>query len=259
EARRGIRILLAEDNPVNQQVAATMLRKRGHQVDVVDNGRDAVTAVAKNSYDIVLMDIQMPEMDGMEATAEIRKTKKGEKLPIVALTAHALSGDREKYLAAGMSGYLSKPFKPHELFAAAEGWAAGVEGEAVGIRETERREEPAAPPAADLERLRRELTEAGAADALGPILDTFLADAPKRMETLIAAVRSGDTTAIAKGAHAFKSAAATIGAAGLAKMLADIEHQGKAKTVDGLGRLVEDARKETDRVLEQVTTARPSM
>ena len=259
EARRGIRILLAEDNPVNQQVAATMLRKRGHQVDVVDNGRDAVTAVAKSNYDIVLMDIQMPEMDGMEATAEIRKTKKGEKLPIVALTAHALSGDREKYLAAGMSGYLSKPFKPHELFAAAEGWAAGVEGEAVGIREPERREEPAAPPAADLERLRRELTEAGAADALGPILDTFLADAPKRMETLIAAVRSGDTTAIAKGAHAFKSAAATIGAVGLAKMLADIEHQGKAKTVDGLGQLVDQAKTETDRVLEQVTAARPTV
>jgi len=214
EARRGIRILLAEDNPVNQQVAATMLRKRGHQVDVVDNGRDAVTAAAKNQYDIVLMDIQMPELDGMEATAEIRKTKKGEKLPIVALTAHALSGDREKYLAAGMNGYLSKPFKPHELFAAAEGWAAGAEGELVAHREPERREEPAAPPAADLERLRRELTEAGAADALGPILDTFLADAPKRMETLIAAVRSGDATAIAKGAHAFKSAAATIGAAG---------------------------------------------
>ncbi|HEX4632620.1 MAG TPA: response regulator [Gemmatimonadales bacterium] len=258
EARRGIRILLAEDNPVNQQVAATMLRKRGHQVDVVDNGRDAVTAVAKNPYDIVLMDIQMPELDGMEATAEIRRTKKGEKLPIVALTAHALTGDREKYLAAGMNGYLSKPFKPHELFAAAEGWAAGADGETVAIREPAP-QEPAVPPAADLERLRRELTEAGAADALGPILDTFLADAPKRMETLIAAMRAGDAAAVAKAAHAFKSASATIGAAGLARMLADIEHRGKAKTVDGLADLVEGARKETDRVLEQVTSARPTV
>ncbi len=256
EARRGIRILLAEDNPVNQQVAATMLRKRGHQVDVVDNGRDAVAAVAKNQYDIVLMDIQMPELDGMEATAEIRKTAKGKHLPIVALTAHALTGDREKYLSAGMNGYLSKPFKPHELFAAAEGWPAST-GESVAIREPETQAE--VPPAADLERLRRELTEAGAADALGAILDTFLTDAPKRMETLITAVKAGDAVAISKAAHAFKSASATIGAAGLAKMLADIEHRGKAKDVDGLGAIVEAAKKEADRVLEQVTTARPSV
>ena len=256
EARRGIRILLAEDNPVNQQVAATMLRKRGHQVDVVDNGRDAVDAVAKHQYDIVLMDIQMPEMDGIEATAAIRATKKGKDLPIVALTAHALSGDRERYLAAGMNGYLSKPFKPHELFAVAEGWAAG-DGESVAHREPETK--PPAPPAADLERLRRELTEAGAADALGPILDTFLADAPKRMEALVAALQAGDLAATAKAAHAFKSASATIGAAGLAQMLADIEQRGKARSADGLGALVEDARKETGRVLEQVTKARPTV
>ena len=256
EARRGIKILLAEDNPVNQQVAATMLRKRGHQVDVVDNGRDAVTAVAKKQYDIVLMDIQMPEMDGMEATAAIRATKKGKTLPIVALTAHALTGDRERYLAAGMNGYLSKPFKPHELFAAAEGWAAG-EGESVAIRESDVNR--AAPPAADLERLRRQLTEAGAAEALGPILDTFLADAPRRIEALITAVQSGDATAVSKAAHAFKSASATIGAAVLAKMLADIESRGRAKTIDGVAALVEEARKETGRVLEQVTAARPNI
>jgi len=155
-----------------------------------------------------------------------------------------------------MNGYLSKPFKPHELFAAAEGWAAG-DGEAVAIRELDAR--PAAPPAADLERLRRELTEAGAADALGPILDTFLADAPKRIETLIAAVQAGDPTAVSKAAHAFKSASATIGAAVLAKMLADIEARGKAKTIAGVEALVEEARKETGRVLEQVTTVRPTV
>ncbi|HWZ29555.1 MAG TPA: response regulator, partial [Gemmatimonadales bacterium] len=256
EARRSLRILLAEDNPVNQQVAATMLRKRGHQVDVVDNGREAVDAVAKHKYDVVLMDIQMPELDGLEATKEIRATKKGAHLPIVALTAHALTGERERLLAGGMTGYLSKPFKPHELFAVAEGWAIG-DGETVAIREDDTR--PALPPAADLQRLQRELTEAGAADALGAILDTFLADAPGRMQTLIAAVTAGDAVAVARAAHAFKSAAATIGATGLAALLADIEGRGKAKKAQDLGALVEQARKESDRVLEQVTAVRPTV
>ena len=255
EARRSLHILLAEDNPVNQQVAATMLRKRGHRVDVVDNGRQAVDAVARGHYDVVLMDIQMPELDGVEATKEIRGTKKGAPLPIIALTAHALTGERERLLASGMTGYLSKPFKPHELFAIAEGWAIS-DGESVAIREAET---PAVPPAADLQRLQRELTEAGAAEALGPILDTFLADAPGRMQALITAVTSGDTVAVARAAHAFKSAAATIGAAGLAALLVDIEARGKAKQLPELGALVEQARRESDRVLEQVTAARPSV
>jgi PAS domain S-box-containing protein len=122
EARIQRKILIAEDNPVNQKVAATMLTKRGHEVEVVNNGREAVEAVLMGRFDVVLMDIQMPEMDGTEATAEIRNHPDFRNLPIIALTAHAMEGDADKYLAAGMTGYLSKPFKPHELFAAVEGW-----------------------------------------------------------------------------------------------------------------------------------------
>src|SRR5947209_7183165 len=121
ESRHALRILLAEDNPVNQQVATAMLLKRGHQVDVVSNGREAVDAVARERYDVVLMDIQMPEMDGFEATAKIRALPQGRTLPIIALTAHALSGERERCLERGMSGYVAKPFKAHDLFAAVEG------------------------------------------------------------------------------------------------------------------------------------------
>src|SRR5213594_2066313 len=123
ESRRSLRVLLAEDNPVNQQVAVAMLVKRGHEVHVSSNGREAVDAVRQRDYDVVLMDIQMPDMDGFEATQAIRALPKGRDLPIIGLTAHALSGERERCLSRGMSDYLAKPFKGHELFALVEGSA----------------------------------------------------------------------------------------------------------------------------------------
>ena len=260
EARRPLRILLAEDNPVNQQVAATMLRKRGHRVDVANNGREAVQQAARERYDVVLMDVQMPELDGVAATAAIRALPEGRTLPIVALTAHALSGERERCLAAGMTGYLSKPFKPHELFAAAEGAAQGDQPGGPSAA-------PAAPaadaggpaPAADLERLRRELTEAGAAEALGPILDTFLLDAPTRLQALLAAVAAGDAAATARAAHAFRSAAATIGAAGLAALLSEMESRAKAGAMPEVREAIPRARGEVDRVLAQIAEARPAV
>src|SRR5947207_12087778 len=124
ESRHSLHILLAEDNVVNQQVATAMLLKRGHQVDVVANGREAVEAVTRERYDLVLMDIQMPEMDGFEATQRIRALPQGGTLPIIALTAHALSGERERCLEARMTGYLAKPVKAHELRAVVEGRGA---------------------------------------------------------------------------------------------------------------------------------------
>lgn len=123
EGRRSLRILLAEDNVVNQEVAKAMLTKRGHRVDVAANGREAVEAVQRTQYDVVLMDVQMPEMDGFAATAAIRELPGGRDLPILALTAHALEGERERCLARGMNGYLAKPFKGPELFALVEACA----------------------------------------------------------------------------------------------------------------------------------------
>ena len=117
ELRGGLRVLLTEDNQVNQRLAKRMLEKRGHVVDVAANGREALEALEKSSYDLVLMDVQMPEMDGMEATARIRAKEKlsGGRQRVVALTAHAMKGDEEKCLAAGMDGYLTKPIRPEEL------------------------------------------------------------------------------------------------------------------------------------------------
>jgi CheY-like chemotaxis protein len=110
-------VLLVEDNPVNQRLATRMLEKRGHRVVLARNGREALEALEKASFDLIFMDVQMPEMDGFQATAAIREkeTTTGEHMPVIALTAHAMKGDREKCLAGGMDGYLTKPIRPREL------------------------------------------------------------------------------------------------------------------------------------------------
>jgi two-component system, sensor histidine kinase and response regulator len=112
-----LRVLVVEDNAVNQRLAVRMLEKRGHRVTVAGNGREALDALAKDTFDLVLMDVQMPEMDGLQATSAIREGEKGtgHHQIVIAVTAHAMKGDREKYLANGMDNYLSKPIRPQEL------------------------------------------------------------------------------------------------------------------------------------------------
>jgi len=128
----GLRILLAEDNRVNQYFALRLLQKRGYEVVLVGSGREVLAALEKQTFDLILMDVQMPEMDGFEATTAIREKEKatGTHVPIVAMTAHAMAGDRERCLAAGMDNYVSKPIRSQELFAAiaASGSASGSLG-----------------------------------------------------------------------------------------------------------------------------------
>ena len=136
EAHRSLNVLVAEDNAVNRMLVTALLAKRGHTVRTVISGREAVAAVKDEKFDLVLMDVQMPEMDGLEATAAIREHERaaGDHVLVIALTAHAMKGDREICLAAGMDEYLSKPIKPGELFAMIEsltGVAAGTD-EGVG-------------------------------------------------------------------------------------------------------------------------------
>ena len=126
EQQIALRILLVEDNAVNQKLAARLLEKKGHRVTLADNGRQALAALQKAEFDLVLMDMQMPEMDGEEATAAIRAGEKitGAHIPIIALTAHAMKGDREKCLAAGMDGYLTKPIRREELYSVLDSYAS---------------------------------------------------------------------------------------------------------------------------------------
>jgi two-component system sensor histidine kinase/response regulator len=119
---KNLRVLLAEDNAINQTIAVRVLEKCGHAVTVAENGQAAINACATQSFDLILMDIQMPGMDGLEATAAIRKKEisTGAYIPVIAMTAHARKGDRERCLAAGMDGYVSKPIRTIELFSATE-------------------------------------------------------------------------------------------------------------------------------------------
>jgi CheY-like chemotaxis protein len=120
----GLNILLAEDNQINQKLATILLQRRGHRVTLAENGHQALDALARESYDLVLMDVEMPEMDGVRATALIRQQegRQGGRVPIIALTAHALKGDRERFLAAGMDDYLTKPLDAGRLFQVVEAW-----------------------------------------------------------------------------------------------------------------------------------------
>jgi CheY-like chemotaxis protein len=163
------------------------------------------------------MDIQMPEMDGFAATQAIRALPAGGTLPIIALTAHALSGERERCLAKGMSGYLAKPFKAHELFAVVEGRSA-LPMETGAPRRL----------AVDLEAVRRAMREAGAEEAVDGIIATFVATLPQRLDALAAAAQGEDPEPIHRAAHVVKSAAATLGAEGLAALLGDVEMAAQA-------------------------------
>src|SRR5213079_2389255 len=203
------------------------------QVDVVSNGREAVDAVAAEGYDVILMDIQMPEMDGFEATEKIRALSQGRTLPIIALTAQALSGERERCLARGMSGYLAKPFKAHDLFAA-------VEGRVAQAPDTE----AASSPAVDLASFRRTMEEAGAAEAVDGILETFVATLPQRLEALVAAAGGTEAEPLERAAHAFKSAAGTIGASHLAALLEDMERAARDGDLAGARNKLEHVRGE---------------
>ena len=232
--RKELSILIAEDNPVNQEVAGTMLRRRGHQVEIVGNGREAVDAVARQHFDVVLMDLQMPILDGLGATAEIRATERGKRVPIIALTANAAGGEREKVIAAGMDDYVAKPFRAIDLIKAVEANAAPEAPRLSGIMKAiiEPAEEDV-----DVEGLRAELRDAGAEDALGAVLSVFVGDAPTRVSVIIDAVASHDMDRISRAAHAYKSSAGTIRAVELAGLLQKLETT--AKDGADIGQIIE--------------------
>ncbi len=198
-ALRPLHVLLAEDNAVNQKVVIGMLGSQRHEITVVDNGRDAVAAVGRQAFDVVLMDVQMPLMSGVEATDAIRKAERdsGRHVPIVAMTAHAMKGDRERFLAAGMDDYVSKPLRADEVFAAIARATRGQPSVADQPRRT------ATSRDLDVSSILAGL--GGSRELLREVIDVFLKDAPVRLADTRAALDTGDAAAIAGQAHALKS------------------------------------------------------
>ncbi|WP_148207470.1 response regulator [Paramagnetospirillum magneticum] len=205
-AAKRLRILVAEDNPVNQQVALGLLRKLGHTVDVVGDGAEALEAVRLLPYDVVLMDVQMPEMDGLEATRAIRALPlAAAQVPIVAMTANAMRGDDQMCFDAGMDGYISKPIDRHKLAEALAKYS--------GAPETKPAEPPAAPQ--NSKAVDRDVLDALAADieadTVVEILVKFMEDARTRQNNAAALAPTGDLEKVRREAHTIKGAAASLG------------------------------------------------
>jgi len=222
----GMRILLVEDNPVNQQVATRLLKRTGATVDVAGNGRLAVEAHARTKYDVIFMDVQMPEMDGFEATAMIRARERdqGGHTRIVAMTAHALRGDRERCLEAGMDDYLTKPVQKAALYQRL--------GEAPGA--TNSADAAAALPRLDVARL--EDVTGGDREFERELLEQFLAISPGLIGEADAALAAGDAPALRTAAHTLKGSGRTIGADRLGEACAELEARAAAGDLAGAQR-----------------------
>ncbi|HKH43878.1 MAG TPA: two-component regulator propeller domain-containing protein [Thermoanaerobaculia bacterium] len=251
--RLPLRILVAEDNSINQRVALLMLERLGYVADVAADGFEAVDALRRQRYDLILMDVQMPGMDGLEATRRIRTEAPRERQPrIVAMTANALREHRDACFAAGMDDFLSKPILLSDLRAALlriGGDGRPPSGEApAGTAE---------PPALDPARLDeiRQLEMMTGRSLVRELVDDFLAEAPRGAEQMREALERGDLKTFTFVAHALKGSSTQVGALRVTALSADLEKRGRSATLDGVARLLADLEREVrqvaPRLLEQ--------
>jgi signal transduction histidine kinase/DNA-binding NarL/FixJ family response regulator len=232
---RALKVLVAEDNIVNQRVARGLLSKRGHDVTVVENGRKAVEAVAAGVFDVVLMDVQMPEMDGFEATAEIRRRERDtdRHVRIIAMTAHAMSGDCDRCLRAGMDGYLSKPLNPHLLRSVVEEGAPATQVSGAAFER-----------AVALEHL------GGDERLLSDVIRRFLSDCPGRVSAIKAAVAARDAHGICSEAAELRRVAGNLSALGLFDAAVVLERLGAEARFDAAEGAWRRLAQEASQVLE---------
>ncbi|HTC64095.1 MAG TPA: response regulator [Candidatus Saccharimonadales bacterium] len=224
-ASRQLNILLSEDNAVNQKLAIRLLEKAGHHVTLARTGREAVTAWENSGepgFDVLLMDIQMPEMDGMEATAEIRSREKksGKHVPILAMTAHAMRGDRERCLENGMDGYISKPIHPVDLFAEIER-CLGLQKGNNPMPENSQKMQELIDRASLLERVE------GDHELLGEMIQIFMEEAPALMDAMRESLRIGDMAVLERSAHSLKGAVSNLSSKATAAAALKLEHDAK--------------------------------
>jgi signal transduction histidine kinase/CheY-like chemotaxis protein len=242
EARRSLRILLAEDNAVNRQLVTALLAKRGHTSVSVVNGREAVAAVANGGFDLVLMDVQMPEMDGLQATTAIRKAEErtGAHVPIVALTAHAMKGDREACLAAGTDEYLSKPVNATELFALIE----TLTGITANTKPAQADVAPAHEPAFDMGSVLARVE--GDRSLLKELAQILRTEIPGALAEIRNCVATGNSAGLERAAHGFRGACGSFGAGGAVRAAHVLELMGRRASFEDVDARVADLVRETD-------------
>jgi len=253
ESRRSLRVLLVEDNAVNQTYALRVLERAGHKVRVAGNGREAVKILERErGFDIVLMDIEMPDMDGVEATVALRKSEQetGGHLTIIAMTAHAMKGDRERFRAAGMDGYVSKPIRPQELLETLGRFRPPTEpmapsatqpfDEARGLRPTG--EEVLGEPRSN---------EAAAEDKalMAELADLFLKTCPATLELARTALERGEACALERAAHALKGSVSHFSAPAAYQSAATLERLARLGKLPEAAAAFEDLQKEIERLM----------
>jgi two-component system sensor histidine kinase/response regulator len=270
---QGVRILVAEDNPMNLKLAVTLLKKAGYSVDAVENGRLAVKALKQASYDLIFMDVQMPEMDGFEATKVIREIEGESKhTPIIAMTAHAMKGDRERCLQAGMDDYISKPIEPKEMFNAVEKWTKYSDGHKVTSLDNKSksrnlRKFPVTSAANSATRLNSVRTDDNLKEVpldikaallrfdndkefFKEMLQEFLDYVPKLLQTIEEAVKRRDAKLVEREAHSLKGAAGNLNAKQIVELALKLELLGRTGDLTGAEEMIENLRAEYKRLDE---------
>jgi PAS domain S-box-containing protein len=252
--RRALEILLAEDNPVNQKLAVRLLEKRGHHVMVAENGREALDALEQRPFDLVLMDVQMPEVDGLEATRRLRAREgdSGHRQAVVAMTALVMKGDQERCLAAGMDGYLSKPIRAQELDEMLNKYMDS-ELEAPKVPKPESPKEDCVCTVELLERID------GDRSFLAELTELFRTDYPVQIREGWKAVGSNDAPGMERVAHALKGALRNLAAPRASRLAQELEDMGKTGITSDAGCKLAELDKELSRVIESLERICPEM
>jgi CheY-like chemotaxis protein len=239
-----LRVLLAEDGLVNQQVARQLLETRGHRVTVANNGQEAVDLVTRETFDLVLMDVNMPDMDGLEATAAIRQREQttGRRVPIIAMTANAMKGDRERCLEAGMDGYLAKPIRAKDLYATVESISATTA--------TPTEEAPAVvdPSEGVLDWEAAVQRVGGRTDLLRKMVKVFLQECGKLMPAIRRAIDEGDGPVLRRLAHSLKGSADTFAAQPAVAAALRLEMMGRNGDLTDAGEAFDILQRQIDRL-----------
>src|SRR5579863_557123 len=246
EGRKGLKILVAEDNLVNRTLAMRLLEKHGHTIVVAENGREALEVLEREKVDAVLMDLQMPEMDGFEAIRTVREREKttGGHLPIIALTAYAMKGDRERCLEAGADDYVTKPIRPPDLFAALDRVASAFVPE---VMETLAK---AAAPVMDAEAALESVE--GDRDLLEEIGRLFQSECPRMVAEIREALKARDARLLEHSSHTLKGSSANVGGCLVSQAAAELEMQARSGDLGPANEQVERLAGETERLLSEL-------